>query len=359
MNNTVNGREGREDWTMTEWNARQTTLHDVARESGFSKSVVSRALLNQSGVRTETAELIRAVAKRMNYTPNPLARALIGARTTTIGLILRNPALAFYAELADAIHAHATDADYRVISISHDRRENTYDAAIRHLVQLQVDGLVVSSSLVEPSAIEAISKEVPTVVVGRGQLDSPSVSSVSLAPDASKALVEVLAAKGHTHIGLLHHSRESSPTQYERNELTVGFVRELGLQVTRVVVDETDRTVSFDEMLGSGASVVLCAGDPTALDLMQRARERGVGIPDEIEVVGFDGVGSFSHPWIGLSSYRVPVSQMAGECMRIVLEQIKDASRPAEHVQLYGSLHSSRSADLSTGTGTATIGGAA
>lgn len=325
--------------------SRNVTLHDVARESGFSKSVVSRALLGQAGVNATTAETIRQVAERMRYAPNPSARALVGARTTTIGVVLRDNTLGYYGQLAENIHRAADAVGYGVVSISHGQRGP--DAAIRHLLQLQVDGLIVSSSLVETETLAAVSHEVPTVAVGRGQLDDDRITSVSLAPDASRILVDRLASRGHRHLGLVHFSRSDSPTQFERNEFTAQYADSLGLRVERVVMPKEHRPIDFDTIIDAAPSATLCAADPTAVALLERLQQRGLSAPADMAVVGFDGMGVWAHPYLGLSTYRLPVEAMASESLRLLLARMSDPTIPPARVDLHGTILPGRTADLS------------
>lgn len=324
--------------------SRNVTLHDVARESGFSKSVVSRALLGQPGVNAATAATVRQVAERLQYAPNPSARALVGARTATIGVVLRDSMLGYYGQLAEEINRAADKVGYGVVSVSHGQRGP--DAAIRHLLQLQVDGLVVSSSLVSPQTLLAVSQDVPTVAVGRGQLDDDRINSVSLAPDASAVLIDRLRAKGHQHVGLLHFSQAVSPTQFERNDFTERYATEQGLQVTRVVIDGGHTPRDFDRLIAADPSVALCAADPTALALLMHMEERGLSAPGDLGVVGFDGMGVWAHPYLGLSTYRLPVEDMASEALRLLLAQMADEDTPPQHVDLHGTVLPGRTAGL-------------
>ena len=332
---------------MEQERVRPATLMDVARRSGFSKSVVSRALLGQPGVRAETAETIREVAKSMHYQPNPSAQALVGARTATLGLVLRDPSSAYYAELAREIHTRADSASYRVISVSHGPGDGGFDSALRHLIQLQLDGLIVSSSVVAPERIAAVSKQIPTVVVGRGHLDDKSVASVALARAASRELVDAAAASGHSHIGLLHHEQVSSPTQYERNIATTEYAESLGLRVSRQTVSSPPTSRELDAVVDAGASLVLCASDPLALTLLVRLEERGLSVPSQVGVVGFDGIGAYAHPYLGLASYRLPIEEMARESVRLLLELMSDAAPTGPlQVEVSGRVVAGRTANL-------------
>lgn len=322
------------------------TLMDVSRVSGFSKSVVSRALLGQPGVNAETARAVTEVAQRLGYAPNLLARGLVGARTTTIGLVLRDSRSAFYSELSGALSEQAHRAGYRVISVGSVEDDSSYDPALKHLVQLQVDGLLISSSAVDAEAIHATGREIPTVVVGRGQLDYPSLSSVSLARDAPADLVDLLRAGGHEKVGLLHHSRQASRTQFERNERTLDLMTDAGMTVTRVVMREEDVSSAVTEVLGRGVTAILCAADPLALTVLGELQARGIDVPDEVSVVGFDGVGPLAHPYLGLSTYRLPIEAMAREAIGILVGQIEDPAQDPVAVELTGEVVRGRTAKL-------------
>jgi DNA-binding LacI/PurR family transcriptional regulator len=322
------------------------TLVDVARASGFSRSVVSRALLGQSGVGEETTRIVREAADRLGYVPNQLAQALTGGRTATLGLVLRNTRTSFYGELADAVAEHAHRSGYRVVSVGAGSDARGYHDAIRHLRTLNVDGLMLSSSVMEEDTVLSTMREIPTVVVGRGRLDDDSVSRVSLAQDAPADLVDGLLAAGHEHFGLLHHSRRSSPTQHERNEDTQDHIESRGARVSRGVVRDGDVAAAVDGVLRRGATALLCAVDPLALDVLEILRQRGVDVPGEVSVVGFDGLGGYAHPFVGLTTYRLPIEEMAREVVAVLLRRVEDENRGVEHIELYGQVVPGRTARI-------------
>lgn len=322
------------------------TLIDVARVSGFSRSVVSRALLRQPGVSEETARSVREVADRLGYVPNHLAQALTGGRTSTFGLVLRNTRTAFYGELADAVAEHAYQAGYRVVSVGGGSDARGYHDAIRHLRTLNVDGLMLSSSVIEEDTVLAAMREIPTVVVGRGRLDDAMVSRVSVAKDAPSELIDGLLAAGHDHLGLLHYSRQSSPTQHERSDEMLDLIEARGARASRAVVRDGNIRAPVDVLLHRGASALLCAVDSLALDVLELLRGREIDVPGQVSVVGFDGMGGYAHPYIGLTTYRLPVEDMAREVVRVLLRRIEDPNRDVEHLELHGHVVPGRTARI-------------
>ena len=158
--------------------AKSPTIIDVAREAGVSKSAVSRALLGQGDVSAETLERVRAAADRLGYVPNAMARGLVSQRTKTLGLVLRDTTIQFYGYLQAAIQRRAAQLGYEVISVTGVDELTPEDAreALRSLISLRVDGLIVSSAQLPGEDLVRYVDRVPIVVAGRAEYSQGVVS---------------------------------------------------------------------------------------------------------------------------------------------------------------------------------------
>lgn len=326
------------------------TLLDIAAVTGLSKSVVSRALLNQPGVSPRTAERVKDAAAKLGYTPNPLARALVGASTRTIGLVLRSTADPFYAHLSAAVETEALRHDFRAISVGVGAGEQErYAEALDHLVGLRVDGLLVASSLIDTQTVVRTARRIPTVLVGRDAHDSGTLSSVGLSEQASRHLATALVNAGHVRIGLLQPPRQQSPTQFERVSETRDYLASLGLPYLHRQVEASEVADAVADLVDRGVTAIMCPDDSTAFTALAALDRLGVGVPSEVSVTGFDGVGAFAHPYFGLTTYRIPINVMAERAVAQLLAHIRDREEPVAHVLLDGVVMEGRTARIALG----------
>ncbi len=279
---------------------RPPTLHDVAQHAGVSTATVSR-VLNGGPVRPGTARLVRDVVKRLGYVPNQVARGLVTGRSMVVGVLVPDLVGPLNAAIArgveDVLEAHGMHA---VIVTDHrDVRRET--KRIQTLVARRVDGLVLIGSELGDPALGDVAPATPVVHVGaeRAATDDrfPEVRIDNHAGIA-KAL-ERLAGLGHRRIAHLAGPRRDGR---ERNEAITTLAPRYGLTLAHVVdtdfSEEAGRDAGATLLTHRDFTAVLCANDRSAAGLYQVARERGLRLPDDLTVLGFDDL-----PW---SAYLAP-----------------------------------------------------
>lgn len=144
------------------------TLKDVARTAGVSVASVSRVLSNQPQVSDALREKVLAAAAHHSFRPNTVGRALRGAGTRTIGLVVSDLLNPFFTELARAVEDAAREADYLMIVGNADERPEQQDLYVRTLLERQVDGLIVVPTVeTSPLLREAADLEQHLVLLDR------------------------------------------------------------------------------------------------------------------------------------------------------------------------------------------------
>jgi LacI family transcriptional regulator len=305
------------------------TIKDIAREADVSYATVSRALNHKYGVHPATKERILEIAKRLNYTPNAIARGLVTRQTQTIGLILPDITNPFYPEVARGVEEGAQEQGYSVFLCNTNwerRREIEY---IKLLSEKRVDGLIIAPI---SNSAEEVERELP---------DDIGVVYVSNVPrNTERSYVEIdnirggfIATKhlidaGFDRIGFIG-AVEGSMTVDERLEgFRMAFERS-GLPVDERLVhlghfrQETGYRV-IREMIDSGdyPRAVFAENDLIALGIMQGVRDAGLGVPEDIAVVGFDDIPFASFQDIQLTTVYQPKYEMGKLGVRILIEQI-------------------------------------
>ncbi|AEV85552.1 LacI family transcriptional regulator [Actinoplanes sp. SE50] len=274
----------------------RTTVQDVARAAGVSVSTVSRALSGGT-VSAETRENVIEVAARLDYRVNRAARGLITGRTGNIGLIvpdLRNP---FFADVAKGVSARARAADCGVFITDTDEDPVAELEAIATLGR-NTDGLLLCSPRAADADVLAGADPATTVVLHR-RIAGMNAVVADIGDGIRQALVH-LQALGHRHIAYAEGPAGSWAAR-ERVAALSG-AKSLG----RVAPTFEGGLLAADLLLATTATAVIAYNDLVALGVLHRLAARGVSVPGQLSVVGFDDVSlaTMSHP--PLTSVAVP-----------------------------------------------------
>ena len=270
------------------------TIRDVAARAGVSKSLVSLALQNAPRVAPGTRVAILAAADELGYRRNAAARALGAGRTRTIGVFvldLHNP---MTADVLDAVQGEARRRGYRTIVVVGSEDRAAERAELEKLLEFRVEGVIALGHRLPEGLAAAVGAHCPAVVIGSApgglpHLDSMSTDDVTGAGLAVDHLVEL----GHRRIAHVDGGR-SSVARDRRRGYREAMARH-GLDRFVAVLPG-----SFtDEGGHRGASLALDAAHPptalfvvndlAAMGALAAAAERGLSVPEDVSVVGFDG----------------------------------------------------------------------
>lgn len=316
--------------------ARDVTLQDVAREAGVAVSTASRALSNPDRVSVRTREHVHAIAERLRYRPNLLARALPSGRTRMLALVLPDITNPHHFGLVRGAEAQARAAGYTlVIGDSQGSPELEAD----HLDRLgsAVDGFVIASSRLAEPDLQALRGRRPIVLFNREAEGFPGV--ITDARDGSRQVVEHLAALGHHSVAYLAGPTEAW-TDGQRWRGLAEHADAAGVGITRLgpfCPTVEHGSAAAEVGLASGATALVAFNDLLAIGVLRRLERRGVAVPGEVSVVGFDDIfgSDFCHP--PLTTVTSPVEQ-AGRALIDLLLNDPRPDRPgvllATHLQV-------------------------
>ncbi|MGW8379439.1 LacI family DNA-binding transcriptional regulator [Streptomyces sp. ODS28] len=300
----------------------EVTLRDVAQVSGCSVSTVSRVLAGSRPVGEETARAVREAAERLGYRPNRVARALRSRATGTVGLVVPQITNPFFPFLMRAVE-RALHAEGRAVLLA-DCDEDTGVEASRldALLERQVDGLVVIPVDEERSraAVTEAADAVPLVLLDRGC--GPGVAdSVAVDNAAGMALVlEHLRRAGRSRVCFA--GADSGSAAAERHAAYVAGAARLdpegpGRTELGDFSVEWGRTAA-ERLWPRRPDAVVCANDLIAVGVVQRLRQLGVRVPEEVAVTGFDDVAVAGIVEPALTTVRQPVAELAAEAARLL-----------------------------------------
>ncbi len=291
------------------------TIRDVAARAGVSKSLVSLALQNAPRVSPETRAAILAAAGELGYRRNAAAHALGAGRTRTIGVFvldLHNPVTA---DVLDAVQAEARRRDYRTIVVVGGDDADAERAELEKLLEFRVEGVIALGHRLPAGLEAAVGAHCPGVVIGSAHGPVPHLDSVSTDDVQGAGLaVDHLVALGHRRIAYIDGG-SSSVARDRRRGYRSAMTRH-GLADAICVIPG-----SFtDEGGHRGACRALDAADPptalfvvndlAAIGALAAVAERGLSVPDDVSVVGFDGTRLAGLRPLSLTTVGQPLAEL-------------------------------------------------
>lgn len=321
---------------------RNPTIIDVARQAGVSKSVVSRVVSGRGSVGEETRQRVLEAARDLGYVVNASARAMVAHRTYTVGAFVRDAATPFYGHLLTAMQERAAFHGYRVVTATGSGRFEADDEvrALETLVMLRVEALVVCSGLLPSERILPFAARLPTVVAGRPETH-PSITSVCCDEDeGGTALADHLVELGHREVAVIMVPTSSSVSMGPRTEVMARRLRERGVRVLEIpgLHRETAGAWATEVLRHPGVTAVMAPSDRLAVALLEQFRLRGLDVPGDLSVTGYDGIGDLATPLIGLTHWRQPVDLIGSGAVDALVQLLDGEQPPAHHRALPGSL---------------------
>jgi DNA-binding LacI/PurR family transcriptional regulator len=272
-------------------------IHTVAEMANVSIATVSRTINHVPTVNAEMAERVWKAIKTLDYLPNTQARALVSGRSRLLGLIVSEITNPFFPELIQGFEDVAVEQGYEILISSTNYDPERMKRCIRRMVERKAEGVAVMTFGIEEPLLEQLAdRNVPLAFIDVGP-ERPGISLLRVNYlQGFRQGVQHLAALGHREIafvsGPLHlHSAQSRLSAFRR------AAQEFGITINPNRIVEGDHTMeggmSAAEKLLSGASVptaVMCSNDMTAIGVLHEAYRKGLRVPDDLSVIGFDDI---------------------------------------------------------------------
>ncbi len=321
----------------------EVSIADIARVAGVSHTTVSRALRDSSLISADTRSRIQRLAREMGYTPNAVAQSLQTRQTSTIGLVVTSIADPFVSDVVKGVEEVARAAGFSVfLSASHNHPDQEM-TVIETFHRRRVDGILVASSRVSSIHKQRLDRiQVPTILIN-SQAESQHQLLHWVAVDDHKGgwlAVEHLLQLGHRSIGYLGtESRPRSNRQrfegYQQALAAAGISRRDGWTVIASGTDtlyEEDVAVGqtlLPRLLDAGVTAVFCYNDMFAIGALLACRERGIAVPQELSIVGFDDIQMADYVTPRLTTIHQPKVRLGHLAMELLLDQLN--ARPVRN----------------------------
>jgi len=325
-----------------------STIRDVARESGYSASTVSIVLNNAPLSRyipEDTKGRIQTAARRLGYRPNPLARSLRSQRSNIVGVMVFDITDPFCTPILRGLENALYQASYLSLLADAHNEPHRFERYLEMLLDRRVEGLIVIANwLVTDIKLLAdlTGKHVPTVIAGRA-FEIENVSTVSVDNENGAALaLEHLYNLGHREIAFLRGPKTLASSA-QRWKGIRAFAQSVGLRLDPKRIAELpesqDPNSSFEaaghltaELLarGNSFSALMAFDDMTALGALRALKKKGLRVPEDCSVIGFDDVAQASLSLPSLTTVRQPMEAMGSMSVGMILDAIKAVNQKQE-----------------------------
>ncbi len=297
----------------------------VARKARVSTATVSRTINGSANVSPLTAERVRRAIDSLGFYPNTNARALGSGRSSLYGLIISDITNPFFPELVKAFEDVAVEHGQEVLIANTNYDPARMENCVRRMLQRKVDGVAIMTSEMDDSLIEVFSRRhIPLVFLDTG---SPGMGVSSVRIDYPTGIVyamDYLTELGHRQIAFISgplalHSARTRLQAYTE------MVHKKELMTDPRLIQEGNHRVdgghdAMERLLAAGArpTAVLCSNDLTAIGAMGAIFERGLRVPEDISVIGYDGIqlSAYTHP--SLTTLSVSRFELANTAFRSI-----------------------------------------
>lgn len=313
---------------------RKVTLKDIATETGFSINTVSRALRGEKNIAPETLRRIREAQERMGYINNTLASSLRRGYTNTIAVILGDVSNPHFAIMMSEIEARARTLGYSSFLLSTDEDEALEMSAIQTAVNKSVDGIILCPCQQSEQNVRYLMRlELPFVLIGRrfeGLGSDYVICNDELGGyQAARALID----RGHRRILMLQGAENISSSRERR----AGYLRahaEAGIPVDERLIRRGsvmggNNDPLYEEILSEDLdfTAVFAFSDLIAWDFWRFLRARGLRVPEDCSLVGFDNIRSRLPIPFDLTSISTHKGRMSTEAVDVLARRMRGGGR--------------------------------
>ena len=312
----------------------EVSIKEVAELAGVSIATVSRCMNNPEKVTERTRQKVQDAITKTGYAPNTLAQSFRRGRTNRIMVVLPSVGDPFFTAIMRGIRTAAKARGYSVVIDETQFNTMTADEVGRLLVSRQTDGIILIGSM-SPFGTDILSEQnrrLPIVVgcekVSPDLADLPSVRIDNVA--AGKDATNYLISKGHKRIGMIYGQQTSLLTR-DRELGYRAAMQEAGLTIQDGWAVEGRMTIAgareaTRSLLGhaSRPSAIFCANDEMAIGCLHEIKARGLKVPDDVSVIGFDDIRYAEVTDPPLTTISQPAEEIGERVMHRICRRIEE-----------------------------------
>jgi LacI family transcriptional regulator len=308
----------------------KATIYDVAKQAGVSIATVSKVINRKGRISKETRTKVLRIMDELNYKPSVVASALTGKQTYTLGLLLPDLANPFFAEIARNVEDHAHKMGFSVMICSTDNTIEREELNISLFQQKSVDGIILATGVQNGGMIKELQKSLPMALIAR---DIPTLTIDTVLVDdyiggslATNHLIEF----GHRQIGIITEDMIVMSSK-ERTRGYLNALESAGIPHNPELIKIIDFDVqSAKEAAGElidahpEMTAIFACNDLFGAAVIKAARERGLSIPGDLSIVGFDNtlLAEIIDP--PLTTIAQPIREMGRLVVDLIIRSIQE-----------------------------------
>lgn len=318
------------------------TIKEIADRTNTSTATVSRVINNPEKVAKETREKVLSVLRETDFTQNKLARGLVRGKSQILSLITpldENVFNAYYFQkIMFGINRGAADRGYNILIDQKLREKNSPFGG-----EIPVDGyILVSPSIDDPVVKEMKSRNVPLVLVSRRTENNNWVDIDNVC--AMIEIVDYLFKKGHRDIGILAGGKNVQNSMERLKGCRIGFNKK-GIRFSEDYVFYCDfsEEIAFNKTMQLLSTInhptaIVAFNDLMAIGCIRAIKYKGLNVPQDIAVTGFDDIDIASYVEPSLTTYKQPFFDMGREAVKILIDQIEGKDKVKRNAEFIGNL---------------------
>lgn len=303
------------------------TIKDIAKLAGVSYGTVSRVLNDRPGVNPKTKEQVLRVIDEVGYKPNAIARSLVTKQSKSIALIVPDISQPFFGEIALSVDRETFKRGYNTILCNTNFDMEIEKRKLQFVHEKRVDGIIIRPAREDSRQYREM--DVPTVLISH--TDDKFLNYIDIKNfEGGYIAGEHLGECGYKNVAYIGGYKEEYLTQ-ERLKGFRAALEENGLELKESMMRFGDLSIKtgyngFADLLEAGTmpDAVFCANDQIALGVMHKAEEKGIKVPDQLGVVGFDNEVMTSFPQINLTTISQPADVMGKLAAQILIEKLEN-----------------------------------
>ena len=314
------------------------TIRTLARELGLSVSAVSKALNDYPDIGTETKALVHAKAQELGYTPNVLARNLAKKTSSFVGIVLRDSS-SVYGECFKQLSEVAFRHDLNLILYDTSFSRTLERQCVKNLIDTMAMGVIVVPVSEDAAQIVKMTRDrLPVVFLGGRVRDNSCNYVCADSGRGAELALRHLIGLGHRRIALALDGKKSD-SRSRKLDVYRRLMQELGEQPRVYYCGRKDTGLAEagyqlgQRILagGDGVTAIFAVKDQMAFGIIQAIRDAGLRVPEDISVVGYDGMNAAALPMIRLTTVACPRQPMSEMILRILLNHAENLQLPPEH----------------------------
>jgi LacI family transcriptional regulator len=305
-------------------------IRDVARRARVSTATVSRTVNQITTVDVQMAKRVWKAIEQLGYYPNRQARALVSGRSRVFGLIVSEITNPFFPEIVQTFETLAVEQGYEILLTSTVHDPKRMELAVRRMIEGRVDGVAILTFGMEDALLEHLRfRSLPLVFVDVGP-KAPRVSNIRVDyAHGIRQAVQHLAAMKHERIGFVTGPLKIR-SAVARKDAFEQSMREIGFEARPEFIVEGDhrleggkRALQRLSKFREQPTALLCSNDMTAIGVMRQAFELGIGVPQELSVVGFDDTRLADFMIPPLTTVQMSQTELGTLAFNALLKEVK------------------------------------